>query len=304
MIVPWLRGILDWNQAPLTYTLIFLNAFFFVLFLDTAHQKVSHSNLMKSENLILLGKVYHEFYHKNESLPDEEALLLMGAKSLKNEVFLDSLTEKSFSVDEVQFQKLLASIQSFQGGMKERQLFKFGISHFNTSPTLLITYQFMHSHLFHLLGNMLLLLIVGASLELAIGSFVFLLIFLLSGVGGGLFYLLWSEPSLAPMVGASGAISGLISFYALWEKKKNVSFFYFVSPFPGHYGWIYLPVLCLLPLSFASDLASYLSTPVEFSSSIAYLAHFGGALTGLTLWGFYRMISFGQKKSSTIPSNS
>jgi membrane associated rhomboid family serine protease len=85
------------------------------------------------------------------------------------------------------------------------------------------------------------------------------------------------------MIGASGALSGVMAFYAAFEKRKRISFFYFVSPIPGYYGWIYLPTLIIFPLSFLSDLVGYLSTPAEIGSGIAYTAHIGGALFGAVL---------------------
>jgi membrane associated rhomboid family serine protease len=74
-----------------------------------------------------------------------------------------------------------------------------------------------------------------------------------------------------------------MAFYATFEKKRRVKFAYFLSPFPGYYGWIFLPTLLILPMYFLSDIASYLGTNPQIGSGIAYAAHIGGALFGASL---------------------
>jgi membrane associated rhomboid family serine protease len=88
------------------------------------------------------------------------------------------------------------------------------------------------------------------------------------------------------MIGASGSLSAVMAFYAAYEHRRRVSFFYFVSPIKGYWGWIYLPTLIIFPLCFLPDIVGYLSNPEELGDGIAYAAHMGGALFGL-LFGFF-----------------
>lgn len=301
MIVPWLLGLSTWAQAPLTWTLIAINVFFFVLFQDVPSSRKSQS-LLTEQNLRQTGMYYHQYLqlvsgeqtkeitggsNRAESLPDQKNLLALGSRALRDKSFLDALSYLRFSGDQVQQEQWRSLVNDLRDDLKRRNLSRFGFTSETQGVFAWITYQFMHSGFLHLLGNMLMLLIFGAAVERFLGGFYLLGLFLLSGAGGAFFYHFFTSPSLAPMVGASGALSGLIGFYALVEPKKNVSFFYFISPFPGHYGWIFLPTLFLLPLSFASDLAAFWATPQELGSAIAYLAHFGGACTGLAVGAIF-----------------
>jgi membrane associated rhomboid family serine protease len=85
------------------------------------------------------------------------------------------------------------------------------------------------------------------------------------------------------MVGASASLSAVMAFYALFERRKRVKFFYFLSPSPGYWGDIYLPTLVVLPFYFVEDLAQYFSTAEEIGAGVAYSAHLGGALFGIVL---------------------
>jgi membrane associated rhomboid family serine protease len=123
-----------------------------------------------------------------------------------------------------------------------------------------------------------------------LGSVGILVLYLVGGIAAGIGFLLLGNPSLAPMVGASGSVSALIAFYALAEPKKRVSFFYFFSPFEGYYGWLYLPTLLILPLSFAGDLASYIASSV-IPTGAASTAHIGGAMFGCTAGLAWRLIT-------------
>lgn len=127
--------------------------------------------------------------------------------------------------------------------------------------------------------------IFGAALEISLGGFALAAIYLVGGAVGAWAFLALGHGTLAPMIGASGSLSAVMAFFAAYEKKKRVSFFYFLSPLPGYYGWIYLPTILIFPLCFLSDLAGYLSTSQEVGTGVAYAAHIGGAAFGV-IFGF------------------
>src|SRR6185503_19450845 len=77
----------------------------------------------------------------------------------------------------------------------------------------LITYQFLHADIWHLAGNLLTLWVFLASLEAGLGGFRFLCLYLLSGIVGGLAHWAMLPNDATPMIGASGAISGVIGAY-------------------------------------------------------------------------------------------
>ena len=97
----------------------------------------------------------------------------------------------------------------------------------------LITYQFLHGGLFHILFNMLGLFFLGPALERHWGSKKFLLFYLGCGAAGGLFYLLLAAVNFlpaAPMVGASGAILGMLAACAILFPQFVVFILFFPVP--------------------------------------------------------------------------
>ena len=151
-----------------------------------------------------------------------------------------------------------------------------------------ITYQFMHAGFMHLLGNMLFLLVFSTVLELMYGGLLVGALYLVSGIAGAWGFLHWGQPTMAPMVGASGALTGLMAFYLMVERKKNVRFFYFLSPIEGYFGIIYLPTLLIIPLCLISDVTAFVASNTSVGGSIAYAAHLGGMLFGLIMGGLMR----------------
>jgi membrane associated rhomboid family serine protease len=147
------------------------------------------------------------------------------------------------------------------------------------SPWLtLVTSQFLHGGILHLLGNMLYLWIFGRGVERALGFFRYLLLYLLSGMAAALTQGLVDPMSQVPMIGASGAIAGVLGAYLVLNPRGNVVVFI----------WIFilirlvsLPAVLLLGLWFALQLASALSAPAQ--PGVAFWAHVGGFLAGIVL---------------------
>ncbi len=93
-----------------------------------------------------------------------------------------------------------------------------GIPEFAT----LITYQFLHGDVLHLVGNMLFLWVFGDNVEDALGHVRFLVFYLACGIVGGLAHLAMTEQPGVPLIGASGAISGVVAAYLLLHPKVNL----------------------------------------------------------------------------------
>src|SRR5271169_5065544 len=81
------------------------------------------------------------------------------------------------------------------------------------APFTLITYQFLHGNFLHLFGNMLFLFVFGDDIEEAIGHWRFLAFYIACGVGAGLTFVLRDAASPIDLIGASGAIAGVIAAY-------------------------------------------------------------------------------------------
>lgn len=143
-------------------------------------------------------------------------------------------------------------------------------------PLTLITYQFLHGGWMHLLSNMAFLWVFADNIEDAFGHFGFLLFYLLCGIAAGLLHTLMQPESGAPLIGASGAVSGVLAAYLLLYPKARVWILLFmriplpISAFWALSGWF---ALQLLSIFIASD----------EEAQVAWWAHIGGFLAGLIL---------------------
>ncbi|GIL18725.1 MAG: hypothetical protein BroJett040_24760 [Oligoflexia bacterium] len=296
MIVPWLKGILGWNVSPLAWTLVALNVFVFVMTLEPAPWNKTRA-FQNAESLYLTGHLYYQ-YRGGEGLPERDKLALLGASALRDIKFMNQAEKMEFKGDAIAIEKWKTDLVSFRETLSGRLTKIFGLSFDDERPLSMITYQFMHAGMIHLLSNMMMLIIFAVAVEAQLGGLLLIFVYLAGGVAGAYGFKILGQSTLAPMIGASGSLSALIAFYAVFEKKKRVSFFYFLSPFKGYYGWIYLPTYLIFPLLFVSDLAAYFGTSVEIGSGVAYTAHLGGMIFGIVfglimrVWKHYGGINF------------
>ncbi len=143
----------------------------------------------------------------------------------------------------------------------------------------LITHMFLHAGIAHIAGNMLFLWIFGDNLEDELGHLGFALFYLAAGLGAAALQILADPGSTAPMIGASGAIAGVMGGYLLLFPRARVDiflfFFVFFYIFP-------VPAWVMLGLWFALQIFSGASAAAG-DSGVAYWAHAGGFIVGL-LW--------------------
>jgi membrane associated rhomboid family serine protease len=143
----------------------------------------------------------------------------------------------------------------------------------------LLTHMFLHGGWMHLGGNMLFLWIFGDNLEDEMGHFWFLLFYLASGLAAAALQAGADLHSEIPMVGASGAIAGVMGGYLLLHPKARVDvlfiFVIFFRIFP-------IPAWIVLGLWLGIQVFSGVSTP-SAEGGVAYWAHVGGFAGGLIL---------------------
>ncbi len=121
------------------------------------------------------------------------------------------------------------------------------------SPLALFTSMFMHGGWLHLLGNMLFLWLSGGSLEDRWGRVFFLILYLVSGVGATLMHAAMTPHSPLPLVGASGAIAGLMGAFLIRLTTTRIRFFYWILLFRGTFE---APAYVVLPLWLLQQLAT------------------------------------------------
>jgi membrane associated rhomboid family serine protease len=134
--------------------------------------------------------------------------------------------------------------------------------------------MFMHGSVLHVLGNMLFLWIFGNNVEDRLGPIGFLAFYLVTGVAATLAHVLFNVQSTVPLVGASGAIAGVMGAYIVWFPRARVLS---IIPIVFFFGFIELPAAVVLAIWFVMQ---FFTNPNE---GIAWLAHVGGFAAGAAI---------------------
>jgi membrane associated rhomboid family serine protease len=143
----------------------------------------------------------------------------------------------------------------------------------------LLTYMFLHGDLGHIFGNMLFLWVFGDDVEEALGRRRFLLFYLLCGVIGALAFVASNPKFDGPLIGASGAISGVVVAYAMLRPCAKVTVLVAVIPLRINAYWVIG----------AFVLTQLWNLELAGKSDVAYWCHLGGMLAGAALFPLLRL---------------
>ena len=172
-----------------------------------------------------------------------------------------------------------AEWQRLRAGLAERleqtTAWGHGLRPAKSGPADYLTHMFLHGGPFHLLGNMIFLVALGLLVEVALGSLVVAGLYLLGGLGAAGLFVAVHPGSLVPLVGASGAVAGLMGLCGVLYGRRPIRFFYFIGVYADY---VRAPALVLLALWLGKEVFQFLA----FSelSNVAYTAHIGGLLSG------------------------
>lgn len=140
---------------------------------------------------------------------------------------------------------------------------------------------FLHGGVGHLLGNMLFLWIFGDNVEDRMGHFRYLIFYLSCGIAASLVQTLADLDSAIPVIGASGAIGGVMGAYMLLFPHAHVLTLLFIFVFIR---MVWIPALVYLGIWFLLQLVEALSAPPGIGAGVAFWAHVGGFAAG-AVWG-------------------
>src|SRR5262245_13785745 len=143
----------------------------------------------------------------------------------------------------------------------------------------IFTSMFLHGSWMHILGNMWFMWIFGNNVEDAMGRFRFVVFYLLTGVAAALAQVVLNPASAVPMVGASGAISGVMGAYIVLYPRVRVFMVIPLGFFITSMAW---PAWMMLGYWLALQLVSGLLGNQE-GGGVAFWAHFGGFVAGAAL---------------------
>jgi len=149
----------------------------------------------------------------------------------------------------------------------------------------IFTSMFLHAGWFHVLSNVWVLFIFGDNVEDRMGSLPYLVFYLLCGLAAGLLQTYLTSASNVPVLGASGAIAGVLGAYVLLFPRARVVT---LVPIIFFLSIIEVPAILFLGFWFFSQLFSGLaSIGAEAAQGVAWWAHIGGFAVGLVLCSFF-----------------
>ena len=163
-------------------------------------------------------------------------------------------------------------------------LMRWGLIPSDMRPVTLVTHMFLHAGWLHLIGNMLILYLAGPFIEDVWGRPLYLTFYLVAGLGAALCHAASGPDSAVPMIGASGAIAGIMGAFLVRYRTTRIRFFYIFGLFWR--GTFSAPAWTMLPLWFSEQLFMAMLTSKADDAGgagVAHWAHVGGFVIGIAV---------------------
>jgi len=144
-----------------------------------------------------------------------------------------------------------------------------------------VTSMFLHGGILHITSNMLFLWVFGDNVEGEMFPFVFLLVYLFSGIIGGLTQYALNPASDIPMLGASGAVAGVLGAYISYFPHNKIKTFvplFFIFTFVNISAWMMIGYWFVLQI-----FSGVSSLPTQQDGGVAFFAHIGGFVAGFLM---------------------
>jgi membrane associated rhomboid family serine protease len=252
----------------ITIAVVAVNIAVFLLTLSAVqrHQRDAHQQVQ----VILRYAAQHPYLQ----MPEELAHLVPAVQPPRG-ISTEDMAERQAHLD-----RLWAD---FQDRLARSVYRSYGYIPAAPSLLALLTSLFMHGGWLHLLGNMLFLWLAGGPLEDRWGRAFFSGLYLVSGVIATLAHGAMYPASAVPLVGASGAIAGLMGAFLVRLTTTRIRFFYWIFIFRGTF---YAPAFVMLPLWLLQQFLMARSGP---GSGIAVWAHIGGFVFGVVVAAVVRL---------------
>lgn len=283
---------IDWSRPPWV-TFVLIVSCILVLFLQVKDEEYFNQSIdfyFSSDlpKLELLAYAKDTSDHDQEGLKtvlnlkfsqlkiqQKQALIYYLVKMERDEGFFPKLQAGQVIKSQNQrYPNWLIQRQQYEQIQQQSIMTRFAFTPGKHEPFTFLTHLFLHGGFGHLLGNMVFLLLVGCAVETALGSMLYLISYLLTGLGAVTLFWLANPESLVPLVGASGAISGVMGMYAGVFGFRKIRIFYSLL---FYFNYIKVPALVMLPLWVGHEFYQMHNTP---DSNVAFMAHVGGFLAG------------------------
>ena len=291
-IIP-LTGKLSWRNPPIvTIAVILINCLVWFVFQagDTKQQyKVSESyfnsglaDIEISYYIAYREGRLEEFSHDAADYEqlDPETLVQFYLEMQRDDRFLKKLENDEIVTPSNPLYAAWKELRSaYESERSQLTSFNYGFIPAKKSFLTSLTYMFMHASTGHLVGNMIFLWIVGCMLEMGLGRLRYSCLYIFGGLFAVWVFWLVYMNSTTPLVGASGAIAGLMGAFAVLFGKKRVKIFYSLG---FYFNYLTIPAIILLPLWIGNE---FFQLFFGGASHVAYAAHIGGLIGG-AFFGF------------------
>ena len=168
----------------------------------------------------------------------------------------------------------------------QNMIYRFGFVPNEFNPINIMTSMFMHGGMGHIIGNMWFLYIFGDNIESILGHLRYFYFYLFCGVGAAMAQFLMEPTSTVPMVGASGAIAGVLGAYMIKFPKARVHVFAVIIIFITTF---IVPAQIVLGIWFIMQLSGGLSSlGIDTTGGVAWFAHIGGFIVGIGSLKFFQ----------------
>jgi membrane associated rhomboid family serine protease len=289
LIIPLTGKISKQNPPFITIAIILINCF--VFFALQANDDEYYSEATKFYFESGLGKIEISRYraHLKVNLGgkdtiltqgelNEETLMRLWMRMQQDDMFMKRLlNEEIITSSDQEYIQWKGLRKEYEGILFKTVAQRYGFKPAAKSIISPFTYMFLHGSFMHLLGNMIFLWLVGCVLELGCGRVFYISLYLLTGILAAWSFGLIYTDSIVPLVGASGAISGLMGAYTILYGKKKIKVFYSIG---FYFNYAKLSAVVLLPVWIANEVFQLFFGSV---SQVAYMAHIGGLMSGAIL---------------------
>lgn len=171
-------------------------------------------------------------------------------------------------------------------GIGKSLVYMYGFVPAEFNPLTIFTSMFMHGGFAHIIGNMWFLYIFGDNVESILGHFKYIMFYLACGIGAALAQFFVEPASQVPMIGASGAVAGVLGAYMIRFPKARVHVLAVIIIFITTF---VVPAQIVLGLWFLMQLSGGLgSLGVDTTGGVAWFAHIGGFIIGVTSLKYFQ----------------
>jgi membrane associated rhomboid family serine protease len=293
VIIPFLDGFLSFSKAPITWLIILLNVFLFSQNYGLSQDCQSQFESWYKDNNFLYtqGQIYKQFSKKRDVARVED-MTILGRLAFKDELFLNQAPLKKWVGDSIAIQTWREDISLFMLLRSYYPPMLLGVSDSQKDFFSFISYQFYHESFYHMLGNVLLVLLIGGFLERRYSGLIVFSVYILGGFLAAFFYSQSSGMSGSPLVGASGSLCALLGFFFVMEFYNKTRLFYMLLPFKKYSGFVLVPTCYwVIWLCMIEDLSGLLSQPQIYSSGVAHLVHLFGFFVGICIALIFKLVS-------------